>query len=145
MLKNMKFFVVVCVLAFATQSHSIEVENNCNVNCVSTEKSGSSLILTWYSEEGAPVKSFLVDLPQDAVAVSTETTEGVSAKNDKIDTTSGFDEGKGHVEYDTYTFETETEYVIVTITKVFNGRGILISVQNSTLTIPIVGRARKPK
>lgn len=140
MLRKMKVLLSACILSFATQSYAVEIDYGCGANCVSAVKSGSSLIYTWYSEDGSPVKSFLVELPENAVAVSSEISESVS----KADTTFDFDGGKGRVEYSTDTYETETEYVIVSTMRTYNGRGILISVVVNTTRIPI-GRARNPK
>lgn len=144
MLRKMKFLLGACILSFAAQSYSVETSNGCGANCVSAVKTGSSLIYTWYSEDGTPVKSFLVELPENAVASSTEISDGVLRQDDNAGTTLDFDGGKGRVEYTTDTYETETEYVIISTMRVYNKSGTLISVVVTTSRIPI-GKPRIPK
>ncbi len=136
MLRKMKVLLSACILSFTTQSYSVEIGNGCGANCVSAIKSGSSLIYTWYSEDGSPVKSFLVELPENAVVVSTESSEGALNPNDNVETTFDFDGGKGRVEHSTDSYETDTEYVIITTTRVYNRTGVLISVTVNTIRLP---------
>ena len=102
----------------------------CSQNCIAVTQVGSSLSILWRGIDGNPVKALSVQLPKDAVLLST-----AKAISDSSISAASLT-GGGTSTTTTTTYTTTTEIVVVVIACIYDAEGNLISVQTSTFRTP---------
>lgn len=124
-----KFIVLASWLfAFAAQSHAADVNSPCKANCVSVQHMESSLIYTWRAEDGSALKTFYVDLPQHAAPVSILTSERHRLHPNNIGSLAQSASAQIRPEFMTHVFENEAEWLVVSTLKIYDQKGMLVSV-----------------
>lgn len=132
MLKTKYMLFGTCMLAFAAQSQAVDVGPSCKMNCVSAQKLGSSLIYVWHSENGDALKTFYVDLPHHAVEVPLVTSETKRRFTDASGNAADPVSAEFRPEYMTHAYENEAEMIVVNIIKIYDKKGMLVSVSETT-------------
>lgn len=136
--KSLQLLPAVALIAWGTLSQAattdtVSINTDCGSHCVSVERVGAALLATWHGDGGNAVKHFKVDLPADAIAISTVHT---SAQAPEANLHSAAN-GSVKVDYQTMAYQTDVESVIVTITEVYSA-GQLIHVSAKDVRLPLV-------
>ncbi len=135
--KSLKLALTAVLSVWMMQGHAVAAETmnskaECGSHCVSVERVGAALLATWHGEDGNAVKHFKVDLPADAIAIATAHTNGQAPDANLHSAATG----SVKVDYQTMTYQTDVESVIVTITEVYSA-GQLIHVSAKDVRLPL--------